>query len=115
MTRDEGFRRPHLFAIAGSFALFCGLSSLRYIWFNFAGGPVVAAWTQFLCYALTAGSVAFFFQPRIGYFGMLAVAFLVLLREAPAGPSTAVVFWFGVLVLLLLPRLVPPSGDRCPT
>jgi hypothetical protein len=85
------------------FAVLCGFSSLRYVWLNMTGDASLAPWTQFLCFALTAGSLTYFFRPRVGFFAMLAITLLVLFVEAPAGPLAAVAFWLGVLALLLLP------------
>ena len=104
VTTDAFHDRWYIRGLAAVLLLLCGVSTLRYLWIDLFRADTSVPWTtQALCFALTAGSAAYFVSPRWGHRCLLGVAVAVFLVASPQGPPAAVVFWLGVLLLLAMP------------
>lgn len=102
---DKFYDHWYLRVLASTVAIFCAISSARYVWLELGGNASVSILTQVLCFLFAGAAILYFLRPRLAHHTLLALTVFILLAKGPDGPPMAVTFWVFVAMLLVMPYL----------
>ena len=104
-TRRDAHRLWYVSLIAAVYLGLCGISSVRYLYYDVFPGPSVPVIQQVLCFAATFFAATYFAKPRLGHRGLIIVTLLTALSAENANEDDAAIFHLIVLAILLLAAL----------
>ena len=107
MTKHgDGSRLWYVSLIAAACLAICGVSSVRYLYYDVFPGPSIPVIQQVLCFATTFFAAIYFARPRLGHRGLIMVTLLSAISAANANHNNAALFHVIVLAILLLGALI---------